>query len=197
MTYELVLKEAPSPDVHKDYSENIVFRDLPKYYKVFILYYSPRNRNLELENELKSLGFREGTNLLVNVGFKSDPDYSIIASKFGIETRPAIIVTGIDQIASSENTFSTAYARIDKEYLFKDSKKIVDIVDTLYNMFISGKISEAIKYAQKQERNTILIRIKDTIYKAFEKLAKFLENRDIIFEVASCKIELRRSEGRS
>ena len=194
MPYQLVLSEFIDEKT-KEVGENVFFDNLPSQYEVFILYYPGAMPNEELESALRNLGNITGENLFVNIGRLNDPNYKKIANKFDIRNLPVIIVTAIDKLASPPTEFSTAFVKIDSKRLLNSPNLAIECLQTLFNLFIDEKISEAISQAKHAERDALISHLKGIITDALNGMRKFLGERDIIVSLAEGKFELRRSGG--
>lgn len=123
MSYKLVLSQHVNGTI-RDIGENVFLDNLPEDYKVFLFYYPSAMLNVELENNLRSIGKLAGKNLFVNIGRLNDTKYTKIRNTFEIRELPVIVLTGIDALAciKHDGDYSTAYIRI-------DSKKLLSSVE--------------------------------------------------------------------
>lgn len=202
MPYQLVLRELIDEGKGrgiKDVGENVFFDNLPSDCKVFTFYYPAAMPNEDLESVLRNLGNITGKNLFVNIGRLNDPNYGKIATKFNIKNLPVIIVTAIDKLASLPTEFSTTYVRIDSKKLLNSPNLATECVQTIFNLFIQGKISEAMSKVKRYERDALISHIKgimtDALKDALKGMSKFFEERDIIVSLIEGKFELKRSGG--
>jgi hypothetical protein len=197
MSYRFVLSEKKDKDIVKDIherdvGENIIFENLTDEYKVYVLYYPGVNRNEDLEGGLRNLGKITGKNLLVNISSLDDPKYGMISRMFGFDHLPVIIITAIDKLSSSPNQFCSLYVKIDDKNLLNESKLAIDCVQKLFDLFIKGEISEAIKYYDASKQDAFFSHIKNLIKNSFKALGKILENYDIAISLIEGKFELKR-----
>jgi len=190
--YQLVLSESTDEEITKDRVENIFFDDLPSDYQVYLLYYPGTSVNEELTSKLRSLGEITGRNLLVNIAKLDDPHFKKIVRTFGIRTFPTIIITAIDKLASPPEEYSTAFVKIDDKRLLSSSDLTFECVQKIFNLFIDGKISEAIGVKKGDVR---VSRIKGVINSALKGIQGFLKGWNISFSFITGKLELKPREG--
>ena len=188
MPYQLVLSELID-EVTRDVGENVFFDNLPSDYKVFIFYYPAPMPNEDLESALRNLGNIAGKNLFVNIGWLNDDKYDTITKLFDIKNFPVIIVTAIDKLASPPTEFSTAFVKIEDKRLLNSTNLAIECVQTVFNLFIQGKISEAMSQVKRYERGALISHL-------LKGMRKFLDERDIIFGIGAFRFELKRSGGR-
>jgi hypothetical protein len=197
MSYQLVISGLEGTTTKGE--GEVFLDDLPFDSKVFLLYYPGGMPNEDLEDGLRKLGKRTGKNLFVNIGRLDDPNYEKIVNKFNITTFPVMIITAIDALASSPAKLSTAYVKIDNEKLLNSQNFAIDTVYTLFNLFIAGKISEAMCEYEKVKREESISRLKNTVANALKntgnKIGGFLAERDISVSLAEVKFELKKSDG--
>ncbi|UCE15648.1 MAG: hypothetical protein JSV12_07185 [Candidatus Bathyarchaeota archaeon] len=191
MSYQLVLSELINEKT-KDVGENIFFNDLPSDYQVYVLYYPGISLNEDLASKLRNLGEIAGRNLLVNIARLDDPNYKKIVKKFGIRTFPTIIVTAIDKLASPPTEYSTAYVKIDNKRLLNSPDLTFECVQKMFNLFIEGKISEAIREKNHKVR---MSRIKGIINSALKGIRDYLKKWDVSFSFITGKLELKHRGG--
>lgn len=188
MSYQLVLTEF-SDEITRDVGENIFFNDLPSEYQVYVFYYPGTRLNKDLASKLRDLGTITGRNLLVNIARLDDPNYKKIVNMFKIRTFPTIIITAIDKLASPPSEYSTAYVKIDNKRLLNSPELTFECVQKMFNLFIDGKISEAIREKRREVRVT---RIKGILNDALKGMRDYLKERDISFSFITGKLELKR-----
>ena len=193
MSYQLVLKIVDEKT--KEVGENVFFDNLPSDYKVYMLYYPRAMPNEDLESALRNLGNITGKNLFVNIGRLNDPNYEKIAKKFNIENLPVIIVTAIAKLASPSTEFSTVYVKIEDRRLLNSPNLAIECVQTLFNLFIQEKISEALSQHKKYKRDALISHLKDIITNALKGIWEFIKERDINVCLLEGKFELKRSGG--
>jgi hypothetical protein len=194
MPYQLILSEMLDEKA-RDIGENVFFENLPSDYEIYVLYYPSAVSNEELEGALRDLGNITGKNLFVNVGKLNDPNYKKLVNKFQIKELPVIIITAIDKLASPPNDFVTAYIRIDDKKVLSSPDKVVQCIERLFNLFIGGEISEAIKQFEKDRRNEFISRLGKLMVQALKGLWEFLEDLNISISIAEGKFQLKHSGG--
>ena len=187
MPYQLVLSELID-EVTRDVGENVFFDNLSSDYKVFIFYYAGAMPDKNLESALRNLGNIAGKNLFVNIGLINDDKYPTIGRLFDIKPLPVIIVTAIDKLASAPTEFSTAYVKIEDKRLLNSTNLAIDCVQTVFNLFIQEKISEAMSQVKRHKREALISHL-------LKGMREFLDKRDIIFGIGEFRLELKRSGG--
>ncbi len=192
MSYQLVLTE-PSQQNIKEVGENVLFDNLPSDCKVYTLYYPGSTLDDELENKLRLLGSIAGKNLFVNIGRLNDPNFDLIVHRFDIRLLPVIVVTGIHALASNTNKSLTAFVRIDSKGVFKSPELVVESVQTLFNLFIQGKISEAIKQAEQTRRDAVIMSLKAAIFNSLKGMKNYLSDKDVSISTGPFSLNIKRS----
>ena len=192
MSYQLVFSEL-TDEKSKDVGENVFLDNLPSDCTVYLFYYPGAIVDEVLESKLRSLGGITGKNLFVNIGRLNDPNYNKIANKFKIMDLPVIILTAIDDLASPPKEFLTAYVRIDNKKLLNSPDVVIQCLQRLFNLFIEGKISEALNQFEKDKRDIILSRIKGIITVALKGVWEALKDTDVSLSLAEGKFEIKLS----
>jgi hypothetical protein len=184
----------PQIQGEKDVGENILFDNLPDDYEIYLFYYSGPLRNSNLENRLKDFGRDTGKNLFVDIASLKDQKYKLLATQFEIESFPAVIITGNEKLASLKrgDSYSTAFVRLDKKELLKDSDKTIECVGNIFTLFMSGKVSDALQEAKDLERKAIISQLKNSILTALKGILGFLKENDISFSLFEGKLEIKK-----
>jgi len=190
--YQLVLLKEKPKGVPMDVGENIFFDNLPLDYEVFLLCYAGTGMNEDLRNKLTSLGEQSGKNLLVNFAKLNDPNYTKIRNAFDIEVFPTIIVTGIGVLASPPTEYSTAYVKMDNKQLLNSPDQAAECVERVFNLFLAGEISEAIKDQNRAARNAALNKVLKT---ALGGIRGFLREWEISFSFINGTFSLKPTGG--
>ena len=190
MPFQLVLKEPPTENA-KSVGENIFFENLPFDYKVYALYYPAAMPDEALEAKLRALGAITGGNLLVNIGRLDDPQLDKIASLFQVKSYSVIIVTAVDALASAGAHYLSAYARLDSKHFLDSPDRVVDCVQRLFNLFIQGKVSDAIAKAKWSQRQELVAWVANVFTNALKSLGGFIAARDISVSLYEGKFELK------
>lgn len=194
MTYKLVFAERPA-EGGKDSGEHVFLDDLATDYKVYAFYYPEAMPDEPLEDMLRKLGDITGKNLFVNLGQLSDPKHDEIVERFAIRQYPVIIVTAIDALAAPAGEPMSAYVRLDSKHLLASPERTAECVQGVFNLFIQGKVSEAIAQAQWDQRVAVIARLGRVFAGALTGLRDFIAARDISVSVLDGKFELKRSGG--
>lgn len=192
MPYQLVLSES-GEEGDRDVGENIFLDNLPSDYSIYLFYYPSPVGNPELEQILRNLGDMTGTNLFVNMGKLNDPKYRSIANQFDIKTLPVIIVSGLEDLASDSTGSYTAFVKIDSGRMLNAPDQLLESLNKIFNLFITGQISEAIKQERRDERNLLLRRLGNVVASAMTGVGKYIADTDISVSVMQGKFELKRS----
>jgi hypothetical protein len=144
--------------------------------------------NKDLETKLRKLGEVAGTNLFVNIAKLDDPNYVKIVNKFNVKTLPTIIMTAIDKLAFSPAEYSTAYVKIDDKRLLDSPELTFECIQKMFNLFIVGKISEAVREKNHDAR---ISRFKGVINDALKGIQGYLMKWDISFSFMGGKLEVK------
>jgi len=194
MSYKLIFKEPLVESViTRAFGEDVFLADLPAEYKVYVFYYAGAMGNETLEARLRTLGEITGKNLFVNLGRNlKDPLYGKIRKRFEIKKFPVIIVTAIDALASPAGEHLTAFARLDNKSLLGSPDRTIECVQELFNLFLEGKVSEAMSHAKWQERKESLNGLTGFFTGALKSLKDFIFERDISISVVTGTFELKK-----
>lgn len=187
MSSKLVITGPMDATSPRDIGENVFFDNLPHDYQVYLLYYPGANSNEELSQSLRNLGDITGGNLFVNMGKLNDPNFRKIAKLFNIKNYPVIIITAIDKLASPTQGFQTAYVKIESKTLLTDTDLTIECVQKVFNLFMEGKIAEAINQAAESKAEAIISRVKAVII----SVVNFLKEADITISLTEGKFELK------
>ncbi len=203
MPFELVLNESepvadspakgdPSLGAARGVTR-VFFSDLPEDYKVFLLYYRAAMPNRLLEQKLTEFGKNTGKNLLVNLGSAADPSYNLVVKRFNIKQFPVIIMTAVPELACPAGADLTAYAKLDNKELLKSPDRTIDCAEKLFNLFIQGKVAEAVSKAKWSERSALIGAVLTVLGDGLKAVGGFIANRDISVSVLEGKFELKHS----
>jgi len=195
MPYQLILSEPTIQGECKsrDVGKNVFLDNLPSGYPVYLFYYPGAMPNQELERKLRNLGDITGKNLFVNIGRLNDPRYREIASIFVIKTLPVVILTAIDKLASPSAKFLTMYTRIDSKRLMESPDLVVQCSQTLFNLFIQGKIAEALNHARYTKRKALISHLEKTVFNALKTIWEWMKDIDVSVCLIEGKFELKHS----
>lgn len=205
MTYRLILTET-FDEKPRDIGENVYLDNLPDDYKVYALYYPGISPNQVLEDKLRLLGDISGKNLFVNIGRRNDPSFSKIINRFEIRDYPVIIVTGIKELASLKiendkllTAYIKNYVKLDKKKLYDSVELIIRCIERQSNLFLDGKIAEAVKQTTKFEREATFSRLKAVLSNKLEGINEFFSRRDIAisWSLTGGALELKQNAGLS
>lgn len=199
MSYRLVLTEKPRVVVNnlgdKDVGDNVFLDNIPPSCKVYLFYYGGAMGNELLEEGLRKLGDNAGQNLFVNIGKFNDPKFDEITRRFEMETFPVVVITAVSDLASLTNEYLSAYARLDSKHLLDSPSRTVQCAQEIFNLFLQGKVAEALANAKSRQRTELLKWLGSLITGTLKPVLKFIDERDISFSVAEGKLELKKSGG--
>ncbi len=177
MTYQLTLSTAQESGTRdKDVFENVVFKDIPRNYEVYLLCYPGANMNENLRQELEKYGTYGGEMLFVNFATKLDRNYGMIRDMFDINTFPTIIMTGVEKLASPPADYCTAYVKMDNKELLNSPELAMECVDRVFHLFLEGEVSKAM---QVQTRSAREARLKDIVTHTLTGVLGFLRQWEI------------------
>jgi hypothetical protein len=194
MAYCLVFSDPqPADSVARDFGENVLFANLSAEYRVYVFYYPGEMADPALEQALRGLGESAGKNLFINIGRLSDPQLDKIAKRFRIDHYPVIIVTADASLASAEDEAVTAYARLDDKRLLKAPERTVECVRELFNLFLQGKVAEAVARAKGRQRIEMARAVGDFALAALKPVTTFISNLEVSFSLADGTISIKSS----
>jgi hypothetical protein len=143
------------------------------------------------KKDLETLGSEYGNNLFVGFWNMGDPRYSEMSKYFKLGHLPAIIITAESSLASTEDTNTSAFVRLDNPILLKDVEGVKQLVRLLYNLFIQQYVVDAIRVAKRANR---WARIKDIMKKLnnlfSNAVKKIINTYNIEFEFGGFKAKL-------
>jgi len=144
----------------------------------------------KIRDELEQMGKELGSNLFVGLWDMSDPDYVKMNEIFKLGKLPAVVVTAESSLSTVSDTENT-YLRIDDKRLLEKPEEFLDLVNEIYNLFIRGDITKAIKKTYIKEISIFLSDLLKEIKNVIGKVAlKIMENYNITFEVGPFKADL-------
>jgi hypothetical protein len=192
MPFEL-LATGPESTGGKDSGDNILLSNLSADYRVYAFYYPGQPADEEFEAKLRVLGDAAGKNLLVNIGRYNDPEFDRIVALFGITKYPVIVMTAVAPLAASLDENMTAYARLDSDYLLNSHERTLNCVESLFNLFLQGKVADAVSKAKWAQRAGFLRALGGVIGAGLSKIAGLVFDRDIALEFVGVKLELKKT----
>jgi len=200
MVYQLILQKSGIAVEHgitrgeKDVGENIFLYNLPNEYPCYAFYYPGPTPEPELEQALRKFGDQTGKNLFVNIGRLNDPDYGKIANLFDIKRNPVIVLTAIKPFAAPVDSNLSTYVRLDTPKMLASTKRTMQCVQEVFNLFQRGKVAEAIAKGKWKERSELLLIVGDFIHNALKSLGEFITTRDLSVSLFEGSFELKRSK---
>jgi hypothetical protein len=199
MAYNIVFVEEKPAAVpgsqEKAVGEDIFLANLPASPKVFAFFYPGETDTDEVEKRLRALGKKTGENLFVNFSTLMDPDYKRAVKRFRVKALPVIIVTAISPLAATPNGEST-FVRLDGKSLFAKPEALVRTVEELFNLFLSGKITQAVIVGQAQQGKAAAGAAVAAVWAVVSKVIDWAAERDFQIELTPVKIEVKKSGGK-
>jgi hypothetical protein len=174
--------------------ENVFLSALPANPKVFALFYPGSTESKDTERRLRALGERAGDNLWVNLGLLRDPDYQQAARQFRISRLPVVVVTATSPLASTPEG-DTAFVRLDSDALFAKPDDLQRTVETVFNLFLSGRLKQAIVTGWIRQEGARLAVAAERVWSVLQPVVHWLAKRDVAVEFSGVKIEVKESGG--
>jgi hypothetical protein len=201
MAYDIVFVDDKLPAVpgnrtkERAVGEAIFLASLPMSPKVFAFFYPGETDTEEVEKRLRALGKKTGDNLLVNFSTLVDPDYKRAVERFSVKALPVIIVTAVSPLAAIPNG-ETTFVRLDGKSLFARPDQLVRTVEELFNLFLGGKIAEAVMVAKIQRGKAAAARAADAVWAVIKPVIGWAAGRDWRVEFTPVRIEVKKSGGK-
>lgn len=187
MKYQLVSSELENGEIALGTGDNVILDDLPRDYKVYAQCYLGPRPSADLVAGLRDLGDITGNNLFINFAKPDDPRYADLAAKFNITVWPTIIITGIDELASPPGERSTAFVKMDA-LLRRSPDVVMNCLYTVFNLFVTNKISQAIGAQSRKARFEAFNRV---VTSALEGVRGFVNSHEISVGFIDLKFSLR------
>jgi hypothetical protein len=194
MAYDLVFVEKPDPGGRADKAvgDSVFLANLPANPKVFAFFYQGSTGAKAVEEGLRALGHKTGDNLFVNIGSQADPDYDKAEKRFRITGWPVVVVTAVSPLAATPDGDS-AFVRLDSKALFAKPEELVRVVEELFNLFLGGEISRAVRTGWTQQGKAALVAAGERIWSVVQPVINWIARRDFTVEFADVKIEVKES----
>ncbi len=193
MAYRLIFAEQPMPG--RAVGDNVFLDDVPLSYRVYLFYYAGSMADDALEVKLRHLGAQTSDNLFVNIGKLDDVKHDEIARRFEITKYPVIVLTATPDLASPPGSYLSAYARLDSDHLLNSPDETMRCVQEVFNLFIQGKVADAISRAKWSQRKELLGWLSHFVTDGLKAVLNFVNERDISVSLVEGKFELKRSGG--
>jgi hypothetical protein len=192
MTYQIVFVEKPNQGRGPDRAvgDSVFLSNLPTNPKVFTFFYQGSTGAKEVEEGLRALGRKTGDNLFVNIASQADPDYDKAEKRFGLRRWPVVVVTAISPLAATPEG-DNAFVRLDSKALFAKPEELVRTVEQLFNLFLGGEIGRAVTTGWTQQGKAGLLAAADRIWSVVQPVIDWISKRDLAFEFAGAKIEVK------
>jgi hypothetical protein len=203
MTYDIVFVQKGLSPVAEDgpkvkavrekaVGESVFLANLPTSPKVFALFYPGDVDTVETEKRLRALGQKTGDNLFVNFSTLADPDYELARERFGIRPLPAIVVTAVSALAATPDG-DTPFVRLDGKSLFAKPNELVHTVEELFNLFLGGRIRQAIVVGWAHQGKAAVASAVERVWAVIQPVIAWAAHKDIKLEFATAKIEVKES----
>jgi hypothetical protein len=189
MPYDVLLVDERSG---RAVGENVLLSALPTNPKVFALYYPGSTDSETIEERLRTLGRKTGENLWVNLGSLGDPDYQQVAKLFRIEALPVVVLTAVSPLAGTPEG-DTAFVRLDSEALFARPEDLLNTIESIFNLFLSGQLRRAMVTGWFQEGKARLSSAAERLWSVIRPVIIWASKKDISVEFAGTKIEVKES----
>ncbi len=162
--------------------------EVPNDCKTYVFYVPGMIDYQTLKDALQKYGGAAGKNIFVGLWRLDAEPYQEILRYFNIRKGPAVVISGKSIFSTDEQQPpQTAFARIDNPKLLNDLPKVSECITETCNLFIEGKIKEALSNARKDQFNASLGQY---LRKINEKVSNFLKDRSITFDVSKGQIIL-------
>lgn len=172
---------------------SVILEGIPENCRVYCFVFGSSDADEKTKKDLETLGTEYGDNLFVGFWSMKDSRYSYIASCFNLRSLPAIVFTAESHLGGTEEDNSAPYVRLDDSRVLSDIDGMKQLIRLLYNLFITGKVAEAIKEAKKARK---VRRLRDIIQQSKKLVSdivgRIIENYNIDFEYGPFKVELIR-----
>jgi hypothetical protein len=199
MTWDIVFIEKPKPQVLGEPSralgEDVMLDDLPTDAKVFVFFF-PGDMSTgtdDLQDRLRALGRRTGSNLFVDIGSLADKDYPAAAERFGLVALPAIVVTATSPLAASPEG-DTAFVRLDAQSLFAKPELLTRTVEQLFNLFLTNKVSQAVRLGTWHTGRAALAAVAERVWRSVvQPVVTWLAEREFTLNFFEGTLEVKPS----
>jgi hypothetical protein len=198
VTYNIILVEkdrspfAVGRAKERAVGESVFLANLPTRPKVFAFFYPGNTDTEEVEKRLRALGHRTGDNLFINFGTLDDDDYKQAVEHFGIGALPVIVVTAVGPLAATPEG-ETTFVRLDGKSLFAKPDELVQTLEKLFNLFLGGKILQAIMIGWTQQGKAAVAAAGERVWAIIQPAITWAAKKDIKLEFATAKIEVKES----
>jgi hypothetical protein len=186
----LVIRNTSPPPVGAIVDRNVRLRGVPDDCRVYAFVFRQSKLDSRIKGELEAIGEEAGLNLFVGLWDMSDPNYIKMNEIFSLGKLPAVIMTAdssLSTVSDTENTF----VRIDDERLLEKPEEFSVLINQLYNLFLRGDITNAIKKTHSAEISVFLSNFLKEIKTSIGDVAsKIIETYNIKFEIGPFKAEL-------
>jgi hypothetical protein len=163
---------------------------VPDDCRVYSFVFRQSKLDSRIKTELQAIGEESGLNLFVGLWDMSDPNYIKMNEIFNLDKLPAVIMTADSSLSTVSDT-ENAYVRIDDERLLDKPEEFSKLINELYNLFLRGDVTKAIKKTHSTEISIFLSNLLKEIKTAIGEIAgKIIENYNIKIEIGPFKAEL-------
>lgn len=155
--------------------------DVPEDCGVYVFYIPGMTSYDDLVKELENYGKEAGKNIFVGIWSLGATPYSQMLKDFNIRKSPAVVISAKPEWSTDGKTpTKTAFATISDPHLLNDAKKAGDIINETCNLFMEGKVKEALSSARKEGWKDSLVYY---LRKLYSGLIDFLKQVPVKFDL--------------
>jgi hypothetical protein len=167
--------------------------DVPDDCNVYVFYLPGMKTYDDLVEELKKYGKDAGKNIFVGIWSLGATSYSSLLTAFKIKDSPAVVVTGNPKLSTDGKTpAETVFATISNKNLLNDTEKAGDVINRTCNLFMEGKVKEALSSARKDGFKATLDYY---LKKLYSGIVQFLKDVPITWNYANGTITFGSTSG--
>lgn len=167
--------------------------DVPDDCDVYVFYIPGMTSYDDLKKALTDYGKAAGKNIFVGLWELSAKPYKEILTYFKIKKSPAVIVSGPPKWSTDgQAPTQTAFARIDNPKVLNDLKTATDCISQTCNLFMQGKVKQALSSARKDQFKASL---EYYLKKLGSGVIQVLQKFSISFDIAKGTITISPASG--
>jgi hypothetical protein len=104
-------------------------------------------------------------------------------------------VTAVSPLAATPDGHS-AFVRLDSKALFANPAQLVQAVEAIFNRFLVGDISKAVRFGWQSEVRAALTQAAGGIWAVIQPVVDWISRKDLAIEFAEVKLEIKESGSR-
>lgn len=160
--------------------------EVPDDCKIYVFYVPGMVKYEDLKKALQEYGEAAGKNIFVGLWALDAEPYQSVLTYFGIKKSPALVIFGNPVFSTDgQKPTATAFARIDNPNLLNDVAKASDCINETCNLFMVGKVKDALSNARNDQYKSTL----DHYFgKISDKISSFLKTHTITFDITKGQI---------